>query len=200
MAILLTIIRTDRLNLSDAVRTSLLLLWLVATSVEIGGLGLWAFRRWRCEKYPTSAGETLLTINGLKFVVRAPCFLLEANRTYTDSWEHVINAVLVALIPGMLSLLAARRVTPTYWKGTIGINGLVLIGFGAMYAVYGDRIMDSVAPWLCVGWAVLLAGAAFIDWRIHQKLAWTHWLGVGAALATSTAIATIGIYNRFAPP
>ena len=212
-AVYFSIVRTAQLGFAEKVPVDgLMFAWLgqgVGAGAALGGLVLFAARRYRGPRFPTQPGETLLVLLGvgvvIEFVRYLASFLMVAALTADpnsapmpfrfDGSSQSLLLTVVAIVQGALSvflfvlyIIAVVRTKILRWR----LYFLTVIITPVLYflAAPAAGLLGRPSVWLVLLFsgvthliltAVLLA---VVSADAYQKLRyrWTHWLGVAVAL------------------
>jgi hypothetical protein len=160
----------------------------IGVGAALGGLLLWAARRYRRLLFPRHPGEYLLVVMGLQVAIQLSASAVNwatAARDKTGyagpaiSWFAIFSLGL--FLGSLISIWAGRRMTIPRWRkfffalGTIGVL-LALIMCGGFYGAY--RLQTP----LHLAMDVVLLVIILRDRRAGFRYAWTHWVGVATRL------------------
>ena len=148
-----------------------------AVGAALGGLLMWAKRRWQGIRFPVSPGEFLIILFGTVFTARTVELLLIG----VYPWGVIPFAVLTRLAMVGICVLAVCRSTDWVWKGFFVLQVVTSLCFLAVYfpkwtAAHVCVRMLPTCLWISL---ILLIVALLCGFYRHRRFPWTHWLGVG---------------------
>lgn len=147
----------------------------------LGGLFIFAERRFRGATYPLHAGEWLLTVQGIRF---ATGLALSVAVRLVSGPTHVGWIVSSLLACWWFLWPALRSLDPPRWKIYFWLAFLIglfegLESFFLGWLGIGRIIFIGVLQLLPAG---LLLGCVWLDLQVPLRRPWTHWAGVLAVL------------------
>jgi hypothetical protein len=181
----------------------------IGQATALGGLVLWATRRYRRLPFPGQPGETLLVLLGIYAAMglaERPLYH-SAAQLQTLPWLLSLFALLEVLLLAVLYLIAAVRTTVPRWRAyfvTVLATGAIAFILLLVMSRLLSPLHDSLRAFVPLVWrspqiipvAVLLFVAAK-DARQRPPYRWTHWLGLGLGLWNGVMNVMSGVWEAW---
>jgi hypothetical protein len=178
----------------------------IGQATALGGLVLWAARRYRRLRFPGQPGETLLVLLGIGAaisLVQRPLYY-SAAQLQTLPWLLSLFAFLEVLLLAVLYLIAAVKTTVPRWRAyfvTVLVTGAIAFILLLLMSLLLSPAHDSLRAFMPlisrspqIIPAALLLLVAVIDSGQRPRYRWTHWLGIGLGLWNGVMNVMLGVW------
>ena len=163
----------------------------------LGGLLLFAARRYRRLPFPRQPGETLLVLLGVGAAGHLLDYPIRYGAVYLGTiprWVPDLSFLLAVVLAAVLYLIAAVRTKILRWRVyfvTVFVAGALMVLLLLLRPLEESLlvppfILRRLIPFVW-HWAPLVPGAVLVfvavkDARQGLRYRWTHWLGIGIGL------------------